>query len=47
MAFEGAAAEAPPPPGAPRPTYGPSQDGRNALTQGLLSRGVRGEGGLP
>ena len=34
-------------PGAPRPAYGQSQDGRAALTQVLLSLGVSGEGGLP
>jgi hypothetical protein len=31
----------------PRPTSGPSQDGRDALQQVRRSRGVRGEGGLP
>jgi hypothetical protein len=33
--------------GAPRPAYGQSKDGRAALTQVLLSLGVRGAGGGP
>ena len=46
-AFYGAAAAAPQPPGAPRPAYGQSTDGRDALKQGLRSLGVRGDGGIP
>jgi len=34
-------------PGAPRPAYEHSPDGRDALTQVLLSLGVSGDGGLP
>jgi transposase len=34
-------------PGAPRPAYGHSKDGRDDLTQVLLSLGVSGDGGLP
>jgi Domain of unknown function (DUF4277) len=34
-------------PGAPRPAYGQSQEGRDDLNQGLLRLGVRGEGGVP
>jgi transposase len=37
----------PSPPGAPRPAYGHSQDGRGDLTQVLLSLGVSGAGGGP
>src|SRR5262245_29623635 len=47
---EGTVAQAPrepAPPVPPRPTYGHSQDGRDALTQVLLSLGVGGDGGLP
>jgi hypothetical protein len=33
--------------GAPRPAYGPSTGGRDDLTPVLLSRGVRGDGGVP
>jgi hypothetical protein len=33
--------------GAPRPAYGQSKDGRDDLTQVLLSLGGSGEGGLP
>jgi hypothetical protein len=33
--------------GLPRPAYGPSQDGRDDLQQGLLSLGVSGDGGFP
>ena len=36
-----------PPPGAPRPAYGHSKDGRSDLKQVLLSLGVSGDGGLP
>jgi transposase len=38
---------APAKPVPPRPTYGPSKDGREDLQQVLLSLGVSGEGGLP
>jgi transposase len=34
-------------PGAPRPAYGQSQDGRDDLTQVLRSLGVSGDGGIP
>ena len=34
-------------PRAPRPAYGHSKDGRDDLTQVLLSLGVSGDGGLP
>jgi transposase len=34
-------------PGAPRPAYGHSKDGRDDLKQVLLSLGVRGDGGIP
>src|SRR5205823_8474938 len=34
-------------PGAPRPAYGHSKDGRDDLKQVLLSLGVSGDGGLP
>lgn len=47
MALYGAYADAPQPPGAPRPAYGPRQDGRADLKQVLLSLGVRGDGGSP
>jgi len=47
MAFYGAYAHAPQPPGAPRPAYGPSKDGRDDLQQVLLSLGVTGDGGIP
>jgi hypothetical protein len=47
MALYEAYADDPRTPGAPRPTYGPSKDGRDDLKQGLLSRGVRGDGGVP
>ena len=33
--------------GAPRPAYGHSKDGRDALKQVLLSLGVSGDGGIP
>jgi transposase len=33
--------------GAPRPAYEHSKDGRDDLTQVLLSLGVSGDGGLP
>jgi transposase len=35
------------PPGAPRPAYGQSKDGRDDLKQVLLSLGVSGDGGIP
>ena len=47
MALYGAYEDEPTIPWAPRPAYGPSNDGRDALKQGLLSRGVRGDGGIP
>jgi Domain of unknown function (DUF4277) len=47
MVLYGAYADEPPTPGAPRPAYGPSQDGRDDLKPGLLSLGVRGDGGMP
>src|SRR5262245_21794935 len=34
-------------PGAPRPAYGPSKDGRDDRKQVLLSLGVNGDGGIP
>ena len=43
----GAYEDAPPPPGAPRPAYGHSKDGRGDLKQVLLSLGVSGDGGWP
>jgi Domain of unknown function (DUF4277) len=47
IALSGAYADEPQPPGAPRPADGQSQDGRDALTQVLLSLGVSGDGGVP
>ena len=47
MALSGAYEDDPPTPGAPRPAYGPRQDGRADLTQMLLSLGVHGDGGVP
>ena len=47
IALYGAYADEPKTPGAPRPAYGHSQDGRDALTQVLLRLGVSGDGGLP
>jgi len=47
MALYGAYADAPQPPGAPRPAYGHSQDGRDALQPGRLSLGGSGAGGVP
>jgi transposase len=47
MALDGASEDEPSLPGAPRPAYGHSKDGRGDRTQGLLSLGVRGAGGLP
>jgi transposase len=43
----GAYEDAPQTPGAPRPAYGPSKDGRDDFTQGLLSLGVSGDSGVP
>jgi transposase len=43
----GAYADEPQTPGAPRPAYGHSKDGRGDLKQVLLSLGVSGDGGLP
>ena len=47
IARYGAEENAPPTPGAPRPTYGHSKDGRDDRKQVLLSLGVSGDGGLP
>jgi transposase len=47
MALYGAYADDPATPGAPRPAYGQSKDGRGDLTQVLLSLGGSGDGGLP
>jgi transposase len=47
IALYGAYADAPQTPGAPRPAYGHSKDGRNDLKQVLLSLGVSGDGGIP
>jgi transposase len=47
IALYGVYADAPQTPGAPRPAYGHSKDGRDDLKQGLLSLGVSGDGGLP
>jgi transposase len=47
IALYGADEEAPKRPRAPRPAYGHSTDGRDDRTQVLLSRGVRGDGGVP
>ena len=43
----GAYADEPQMPGAPRPAYGHSKDGRDDLKQVLLSLGVSGDGGIP
>jgi transposase len=43
----GVYADTPQTPGAPRPAYGHSKDGRDDLKQVLLSLGVSGDGGLP
>jgi transposase len=43
----GVYADAPKTPGAPRPAYGHSKDGRDDLKQVLLSLGVSGDGGIP
>src|SRR5499433_2443329 len=47
IALYGAYADAPKMPGAPRPAYGHSKDGRDDLKQVLLSLGVSGDGGIP
>jgi transposase len=47
IALYGVYADAPQTPGAPRPAYGHSKDGRDDLKQVLLSLGVSGDGGLP
>jgi transposase len=47
IALYGAYADDPQTPGAPRPTYGHSKDGRDDLKQVLLSLGVSGDGGVP
>src|SRR5262249_24851169 len=47
MAQYGAYADEPQPPGAPRPAYGHSKDGRDDRKQVLLSLGVSGDGGVP
>lgn len=43
----GAYEDEPQTPGAPRPAYGQSKDGRDDLKQVLLSLGVSGDGGIP
>jgi transposase len=43
----GAYEDEPKSPGAPRPAYGHSKDGRGDLKQVLLSLGVSGDGGIP
>ena len=47
IALYGAYADEPKTPGAPRPPYGHSQDGRDDLKQVLLRLGVSGDGGRP
>jgi transposase len=47
IALYGAYEDEPQKPGAPRPTYGHSKDGRDDLKQVLLSLGVSGDGGIP
>src|SRR5262249_5444564 len=47
IALYGAYDDDPQTPGAPRPAYGHSKDGRSDLKQVLLSLGVSGDGGLP
>jgi len=47
IACYGTYADEPQTPGAPRPAYGHSKDGRNDLKQVLLSLGVSGDGGIP
>ena len=47
IALYGAYEAEPQTPGAPRPAYGHSKDGRDDLKQVLLSLGVSGDGGIP
>src|SRR5215471_98278 len=47
IALYGAYADEPQTPGAPRPAYGHGKDGRDDITQVLLSLGVSGDGGIP
>jgi hypothetical protein len=47
IALYGAYEDEPKTPWAPRPAYGQSKDGRDDLTQVLLSLGVSGDGGIP
>jgi transposase len=47
IALYGASADEPKPPGAPRPAYGHSQDGRDDRKQVLRSLGGSGDGGVP
>jgi transposase len=47
IALYGAYEDEPEAPEAPQPAYGHSKDGREDLTQVLLSLGVSGDGGLP
>ena len=47
IALYGAYKDEPQTPGAPRPAYGHSKDGRDDLKQVLLSLGVSGDGGIP
>ena len=47
IALYGAYEDEPQTPGAPRPVYGHSKDGRADLKQVLLSLGVSGDGGVP
>src|SRR4029453_8693607 len=47
MGLLGVSADEPQTPGAPRPAYGQSKDGRADLKQVLLSLGVSGDGGVP
>src|SRR4029453_15559342 len=47
MGLLGVSADEPQTPGAPRPAYGQSKDGRADLKQVLLSLSVGGDGGIP
>jgi transposase len=47
LVLSGAYEDEPSTPGAPRPAYGHSKDGRGELKQVLLSLGVSGDGGVP
>jgi transposase len=47
IALYGVYEDEPQTPGAPRPAYGHSKDGRDDLKQVLLSLGVSGDGGIP